>query len=72
MDRVIAQAWWGANLANAKKLPQLSTLLNRGRGKKQTMEQQRSMLAMLSEQYGIPLRKAKKKKKKTRATPDGQ
>jgi hypothetical protein len=55
-ERDTLLAWQVAALSRAKTLPHPRTLVNRG-GVRQTVEQQRAALAVLSEQYGIPLRR---------------
>lgn len=62
-DREIVLAWNTAALSRAKKLPALKTLLAQSHQKVQTMGEQRAMLALLSERYGIPLRKTRLIKK---------
>jgi hypothetical protein len=57
-----------AMVRSKKGLPPLSTLLaeikDKRDGQKQNVEQMRSVLNVLSGMYGIPLRKAKKAKKR--------
>lgn len=61
--RDLIQAWQIESIAlhvrAKKKMPDLAQLLEgKGRAQRQTVRQQRSMLEMLSEQSGIPLRQA--------------
>lgn len=64
-NRDVSIAWHMAALQRQKKLPALKTLLRQGeRGEQQTASQHRAALAVLSEQYGLPLRKASQRKKK--------
>lgn len=58
-DVAMALAWHVAALSRAKKLPELRTLLSKAR-RPQTVDEQKSMLNILSQQYGIPLRRAPK------------
>lgn len=55
----MALAWRIAALERQKTLPRLETLLSKRTGR-QTAAEQRGMLQVLSEQYGIPLRKGRK------------
>lgn len=60
--RDVILAWHIESIAvhvrSKKKMPDLAALLEgKGKGQRQTVRQQRSMLEMLSEQSGIPLRK---------------
>jgi len=56
-DRDAILAWRIANLQRAKTLPAIATLLSRrARPKQQTVSQQRTMLHILSAQYGGALR----------------
>lgn len=57
MNRDIAHAWYTAALSRAEKMPKLASLLDGG-PRRQTVDEQRAMLEVLSAQYGIPLRKA--------------
>jgi hypothetical protein len=45
-----------AALSRRERLPKLETLLSK-RGDRQSADQQRGMLRILSEQYGIPLQR---------------
>lgn len=54
-DRLITTAWYVAAFSRQNKLPALSTVLQRQSGP-QSVGQMKAALAMLSEQYGIPLR----------------
>jgi hypothetical protein len=56
-DRDVALAWRIESLARHKTLPKLETLLSK-RSERQTAAQQKGQLHVLSEMYGIPLRKA--------------
>lgn len=56
-DARISQAWATASLMRAKKIPALATLLTKQRRRPQTVNEQRVMLNMLSQAYGIPLKK---------------
>jgi hypothetical protein len=58
-DRLITQAWWMANLSR-KKPPALSTLIKQRHTEvAQTVSQARTVVEILSAQYGIPLRKTR-------------
>ena len=57
-ERDVALAWRVAALSRQEKLPKLETLLSQ-RSPRQTAREQRGQLQVLSEMYGIPLRKAK-------------
>jgi hypothetical protein len=62
-DRAMTSAWLTAMLTRSKKLPALKTLLAQAkvrRDRPQSVGEQRAMLHMLSQQYGIPLRKGKR------------
>lgn len=55
-------AWWTSALTRQEKLPKLETLLiakRRARPERQTVEQQRQVLHMLSQTYGVPLRRTR-------------
>jgi hypothetical protein len=61
IDRDITHAYLVSALSRMEKLPALETLLVRGRATarqapKQTPAQQRAVLQMLSEKYGLSLR----------------
>lgn len=62
-DRDLVLAWHMAAMSRMKTIPALQTLLAR-RDRRQSSQQQRGALQMLSEQYGIPLRKAPKGKRR--------
>lgn len=59
-DRDTVVAYSIAALSRAKKLPDLRVLLARNKRRKQTVSEQKSMLHILSAQYGIPLRRRPK------------
>lgn len=62
-DRMVTHAWLSAMLhRQPKKLPALKTLLARREAQPQSTGQMRTMLHVLSAQYGLPMRKAKGKK----------
>lgn len=63
-DRDTSLAWLIASLSRAKKVPDLRVLLARGKRRKQTVGEQKTMLHMLSEQYGIPLRRQRTRVKR--------
>jgi len=58
--RVLTTAWYTEALHRQEKLMPLAQLL--GESARQTPAQQRFALQALSERYGIPLRKVKRKK----------
>jgi len=61
-DRDITLAWHVEALHRQKKLPSLKTLVRRvGVSVRQSAVQMRSALSVMSAQYGIPIRKAKKR-----------
>ena len=60
-DRDLMLAWWVERISlevrNTNKLPPLETYLRRGRkAVRQSPQEQRAVLHILSEQYGIPLK----------------
>lgn len=57
-DQAITLAWNTAALGRMKTMPRLESLLTKRKGPKavQTVPQQRAMLQVLSQQYGLPLR----------------
>lgn len=59
-NRDVTVAWLTAAFERQKKLPELHSLLTiRSTRERPTIEQQRSMLTMLSERYGFPMRKTR-------------
>lgn len=63
----MTQAWHIEALHRTKRLPALKSLLTKRGTKVQTAGQQRMALQVLSAQYGFPLRKAKRRRRR-----DGQ
>jgi len=67
-DQLITQAWWVANLNNAKKLPDLKTLLSKRATKqtlpdgRQTLPQMRSMVVLIADAYGLKMRQRARNK----------
>lgn len=65
VNRDVTLAWMTAALQRTKEMPKLTTLLARvtapppERADRQTPEQMRTMLHILSEQYGLRLRTGK-------------
>jgi hypothetical protein len=57
-DKAISLAWHVAALSRTKKFPELRTLLKK-RNRPQSVPEQKAMLHILSEQYGIPLKRGK-------------
>lgn len=57
-------AYTTAALQRQKKLPELKTLLTKRPVVKQNAQQMLSVVKAISEAYGLPLRKGKKKKKR--------
>jgi len=55
-DRAMRQAWITAALGRTDKMPKIDTLLTQRR-KRQTPQEHLAMLRILSQQYGIPMRK---------------
>lgn len=62
-DQRMVLAYTTAALQRARQLPDLKTLLTK-REVKQNAQQMLSVVKMISEAYGLPLRKAKRKKKR--------
>lgn len=56
-DRALSLAWHVEAFARQKTLPKLETVLRRSSARPQTLTEQRTMLQILSEQYGIPLQR---------------
>lgn len=63
-DRDASLAWLIEMLHRQKKLPALKTLLARREAAPQSTGQMRTMLHVLSAQYGLPLRKGKRSHRK--------
>lgn len=59
-DRDVALAWRTAALMRQKRLPSLKSLLIAPKKQKQTIEEQRAALEVLSQQFGGAIRKGRK------------
>lgn len=64
-NRDVQSAWLGAALNRApknKKLPALKSLLAQATNKPQSVDELRSALAVMSGQYGIPMKDGRRKR----------
>lgn len=62
-NRDTSLAWLTARLSRAKDIPALDKLLVNAVPRKQSIAEQRDALQRISEHFGIPLKKAKPRKK---------
>jgi hypothetical protein len=61
-DRDLSFAWHIAALSRQEKLPSLRKVLSRPSEQKQTPEQMRAQVRVVSEQFGLRLKTKKKRK----------
>lgn len=62
VQRDLALAWHVEYFRRQQKLPALAVVLRERTGRRQTVTEQKSMLEMMSQNYGIPLKTRKKKR----------